>query len=156
MAIVDFRTVEPLLSEISTSDLCAFDHKAEERRALFQDKWDKSGVHFWTGDAYALKSTPSLGAKRPALFRNLYQVCDQDNVSIVDMNKTPVTKILPNGIVTVDGAIQEIDAIILVTGFDAITGDLKAINIINSAGETLSEKWSNGTWTNLGLKSHDS
>ncbi|KAG5757682.1 hypothetical protein H9Q69_013292 [Fusarium xylarioides] len=102
------------------------------------------------------RDTPSLGAKRPALFRNLYQVCDQDNVSIVDMNKTPVTKILPNGIVTVDGAIQEIDAIILVTGFDAITGDLKAINIINSAGETLSEKWSNGTWTNLGLKSHDS
>ncbi|KAG5743958.1 hypothetical protein H9Q70_013338 [Fusarium xylarioides] len=120
----------------------------------------KRGEHYsktnGTRAGFTSGPTPSLGAKRPALFRNLYQVCDQDNVSIVDMNKTPVTKILPNGIVTVDGAIQEIDAIILVTGFDAITGDLKAINIINSAGETLSEKWSNGTWTNLGLKSHDS
>ncbi|KAF4436798.1 Cyclopentanone 12-monooxygenase [Fusarium acutatum] len=101
------------------------------------------------------KAPHPFGTKRPALFRNFYQVCDQDNVSIVDVNKTPVTKVLPNGIVTADGAIHEIDALVLATGFDAITGGLKAINIANSAGETLLEKWSNGTWTNLGLMTAD-
>ena len=34
-----------------------------------------------------------FGTKRPALFRNFYQVCDQDNVTIVDTNETPVTEV---------------------------------------------------------------
>ncbi|KAL5605663.1 hypothetical protein FOVSG1_005810 [Fusarium oxysporum f. sp. vasinfectum] len=175
--------------DFSPSDLGTFDHNAEERRAFFQDKWDKGGFHFWTGaygdlltnldanrEAYSfwsnkirsvirdptkremlapLKAPHPFGTKRPALFRNFYQVCDQDNFSIVDVNKTPVTKVLPNGVVTADGTTYEIDALILATGFDAITGGLKAINILNSAGEILSENWSNGTWTNLGLMTAD-
>ncbi|KAF4337473.1 cyclopentanone 1 2-monooxygenase [Fusarium beomiforme] len=102
-----------------------------------------------------LKAPHPFGTKRPALFRNFYQVCDQDNVRIVDVNKNPVTKVLPSGIVTEDGINHEIDALILATGFDAITGGLKAINVLNSTGESLSEKWSNGTWTNLGLMTAD-
>ncbi|KAF4494607.1 Cyclopentanone 1,2-monooxygenase [Fusarium agapanthi] len=79
--------------------------------------------------------------KRPVPFRNFYQVCDQDKVSIVDVNKTPVTKMLPSSIVTADGAIHEIVALVLATGFDAITCGLRAINIINRAGGTPPEKW---------------
>ncbi|KAF4956067.1 hypothetical protein FGADI_4092 [Fusarium gaditjirri] len=175
--------------DFSPSDLGTFDHNTEERRAFFQDKWDKGGFHFWTGayrdlltnldanrEAYSfwsskirslirdptkremlapLKAPHPFGTKRPALFRNFYQVCDQDNFSIVDVNKTPVTNVLSNGIVTADGTTHEVDALILATGFDAITGGLKAINILNSAGENLTKSWSNGTWTNLDLMTAD-
>lgn len=57
--------------------------------------------------------------------------------------------------VIADGAILEIDALILAINFDAITGGLQAISIINSVGGTLSEKWPNGTGIGPGLMTAD-
>ncbi|MBP6816381.1 MAG: cyclohexanone monooxygenase, partial [Burkholderiaceae bacterium] len=44
-----------------------------------------------------------------------------------------------------------LDAIVMATGFDAMTGALLAIDIRNGAGATLAQKWSGGPRTYLGL-----
>lgn len=96
-----------------------------------------------------------FGTKRPALFRNFYEVCNLENVDIVDVNAKPITKVVEKGIVTSDGKLHELDILVLATGFDAITGGLKAINIRNSSGLTLTKKWSHGTFTHLGIMTAD-
>lgn len=187
------KFVERLLSkggyDFSPEDINTFDHTPEERKAFYQERWDKGGFLFWVGsykdvltdlrsnrEAYnfwasqirakitdpvkkeilaPLEPPHPFGTKRPALFRNFYDVCNQDNVHIIDVNSNPVTRVTANGVITADGEIHAIDALILATGFDAITGGLKAIDIKNGTGKTLSEKWSAGTWTNLGLMTAD-
>ncbi|RTE80805.1 hypothetical protein BHE90_004683 [Fusarium euwallaceae] len=175
--------------DFSPEDINTFDHTPEERKAFYQERWDKGGFLFWVGsykdvltdlksnrEAYdfwacqirakitnpakkeilaPLEPPHPFGTKRPALFRNFYEVCNQDNVQIIDVNKNPVTRVTANGVVTADGETHVIDALILATGFDAITGGLKEIDIKNGMGYTLSEKWSAGTWTNLGLMTAD-
>lgn len=122
----------------------AYDFWAEQIRGEIKDPKKR--------DILAPSEPPHpFGTKRPALFRNFYKVCDQDNVTIVDTNKTPVTQVVADGIITEDAKKHDIDVLILATGFDAITGGLKDIDIRNDRGETLSDKWSAGTWTNLGL-----
>ncbi|CAN9468651.1 unnamed protein product, partial [Alternaria alternata] len=46
---------------------------------------------------------------------------------------------------------HEFDFIISATGYDAITGGLKQIDIRGLSGKSLSEHWNNGTKTYLGM-----
>ncbi|CAG9993042.1 unnamed protein product [Clonostachys byssicola] len=92
-----------------------------------------------------------FGAKRTALYTTFYEVMNQPNVDIVDVKSNPISHLTDTGIVTKDGKLHEFDIIALATGFDAITGGLKQINIRNSQGKTLNQKWNNGTKTHLGL-----
>jgi cyclohexanone monooxygenase len=59
-------------------------------------------------------------------------------------------EITPNGVRTTD-ATYEVDALVLATGFDAITGALSRIDIRGRGGLALSEKWEAGPRTYLGL-----
>jgi cation diffusion facilitator CzcD-associated flavoprotein CzcO len=67
------------------------------------------------------------------------------------VKKTPIVEVVPEGILTSDGTLHKLDVIALATGFDAVTGGLKDIKIAGVGGQLLSEKWKNGTWTNLGM-----
>ena len=93
-----------------------------------------------------------FGVKRPSLERYYYEIFNQDNVDLVDLNETPIEKITARGVQTKDGEI-EFDIIVMATGFDAVTGGLKQINIKGTDGETLKEKWDQGATTHLGLAS---
>ncbi|RSM14277.1 hypothetical protein CEP52_001509 [Fusarium oligoseptatum] len=135
--------------DFSPEDINTFDHTPEERKAFYQERWDKGGFLFWVGSYKDVLT--NLKSNREAYD---FWAC-QDNVQIIDVNKNPVTRVTSNGVVTADGEAHLIDALILATGFDAITGGLKAIDIKNGTGKTLSEKWSAGTWTNLGLMTAD-
>src|SRR5215469_14890894 len=65
------------------------------------------------------------GALDDAQLRTLesgyYEVYNQPNVKLVDINETPIERITPTGIKTSE-AEYEFDIIIYATGFDAITG----------------------------------
>ncbi|KAK7214198.1 hypothetical protein V2G26_021376 [Clonostachys chloroleuca] len=71
--------------------------------------------------ANALKPR-DLYARRPLCDTGYYQIFNRENVDIVDLRETSIEKITPEGIVTADGAVHRLDALIFATGFDAIEG----------------------------------
>src|SRR5271168_346193 len=62
-----------------------------------------------------------FGTRRVPLETGYYEVYNQPNVELVDINDTPIERITTTGIKTSDRA-YEFDIIIYATGFDAITG----------------------------------
>lgn len=75
---------------------------------------------------------------------------DRDNVTLVDLKRTPIVEFEERGIRTSEGLL-EFDIIILATGYDAITGSLKDLGLIDTNGIPLSKRWEKGTYTYLGL-----
>ena len=68
-----------------------------------------------------------------------------------DVRNNPIRRLRADGIVQADGTFHQVDAIALATGFDAITGGLKNLQIKGVNGKYLSNKWATGTQTYLGL-----
>jgi cation diffusion facilitator CzcD-associated flavoprotein CzcO len=92
-----------------------------------------------------------FGTKRATVEQRYYEVYNQDNVTLIDTKKNAIAKVVPEGIITQDGVLHELDILILATGFNAVTGGLLAIDIKGLKGQTLQGKWSKGAWTSLGL-----
>ncbi len=91
-----------------------------------------------------------IGCKRLCVDTDYYATYNRPNVTLVDVRKSPVEKITPDG-VCVDGHTYQVDAIVLATGFDAMTGALTRIDIRNGSGESLAAKWEHGPRAYLGL-----
>ena len=95
-----------------------------------------------------------FGAKRPSLEQWYFEVFNQDNVTLVDVREEPIKEITPTGVRTASRH-QELDVLVLATGFDASTGGLTQIDIRGSSGRTLRDTWSTGVQTYLGMGIHD-
>ncbi len=91
-----------------------------------------------------------FGTRRVPLESGYYEVYNQPNVKLVDINETPIERITPTGIKTRD-AEYEFDIIIYATGFDAITGSFDRIDIRGVDGVSLKDKWRDGPQTFLGI-----
>jgi len=91
-----------------------------------------------------------FGTRRVPLESGYFEVYNQPNVKLIDINKTPIERITPTGIKTSD-AEYEFDVIIYATGFDAITGAFDRIDIRGVDGVSLKEKWQDGPQTFLGI-----
>jgi cation diffusion facilitator CzcD-associated flavoprotein CzcO len=91
-----------------------------------------------------------LGTRRVPLETGYYEVYNQPNVELVDINETPIERITPNGIKTSDRE-HEFDIIIYATGFDAITGAFDRIDIRGVDGARLKDLWQDGPQTYLGV-----
>jgi cation diffusion facilitator CzcD-associated flavoprotein CzcO len=91
-----------------------------------------------------------FGTRRVPLESGYYEVYNQPNVELVDINQTPVERITPTGIKTSDRE-YEFDIIIYATGFDAVTGSYDRIDIRGINGVRLTEKWKEGPKTYLGI-----
>ena len=92
-----------------------------------------------------------FGTRRVPLETRYYEVYNQPNVTLVDINETPVERITPTGIKTSD-ADHAFDIIIYATGFDAITGSFDRIDIRGVGGLKLKDKWQGGPKTYLGVQ----
>nr|AMK59178.1 flavin-binding monooxygenase [uncultured bacterium UPO43] len=90
------------------------------------------------------------GTKRPPLEMDYYETYNRDNVRLVDLHRTPIEAITPQGIRTTEGE-HEFDSIVLATGFDASTGPLLRMNVRGRGGLRLNDKWADGPRTYLGL-----
>ncbi|MDI3339528.1 MAG: NAD(P)/FAD-dependent oxidoreductase [Sphaerobacter sp.] len=93
------------------------------------------------------------GTKRPPLEHGYYEAFNRDNVTLVDVRKSPIEEITPTGIRTTDGE-YPLDIIIFATGFDALTGPLTRIDIRGRGGVALAEKWVSGPRNYLGVAVH--
>jgi cation diffusion facilitator CzcD-associated flavoprotein CzcO len=91
-----------------------------------------------------------LGTRRVPLETGYYEVYNQPNVELVDINETPIERITPDGIKTGDRE-HEFDIIIYATGFDAITGAFDRIDIRGVDGVRLKDVWNDGPQTYLGV-----
>lgn len=92
-----------------------------------------------------------FGTRRVPLETNYYEVYNQDNVELVDVQASPIQRITKTGVQTSDGE-YELDMIIYATGFDAVTGALHRIDITGVDGLKLREKWRDGPRTYLGMQ----
>jgi cyclohexanone monooxygenase len=91
-----------------------------------------------------------LGAKRICVDTNYFETYNRDDVTLVDLRKTPIVETRERAIRTTAGSF-EIDALVLAIGFDAVTGALTDIDIRGRDGLQLREKWAHGPRSYLGL-----
>ena len=89
-------------------------------------------------------------AKRPPIDTEYFETFNRDNVALVDLRTTPITRITATGLETSDAA-YELDVIVFATGFDAMTGPLLNIGIEGRDGLSLRAAWAEGPKTWLGL-----
>jgi cation diffusion facilitator CzcD-associated flavoprotein CzcO len=98
-----------------------------------------------------LEAPHAWGTKRPSLEQNYYEQLDKPENEVVDVNKTPIEEVTKKGIRTADGKLREFDVIALATGFDAVTGGMKAMGLKDVDGVDLAQRWKTGTWSYLGM-----
>ncbi len=91
-----------------------------------------------------------IGTKRLILDTDYYETYNRGNVTLVDIRSKPIQEITPTGLRTAD-ADYALDAIVFATGFDAMTGAMKEIDIHTDDGLSIREKWEGGPRTYLGI-----
>ncbi|KAL0574176.1 hypothetical protein V5O48_007785 [Marasmius crinis-equi] len=94
-----------------------------------------------------------FGVKRPSLEQSYYEVFNQPNVTLVDINKSPIDQVTEKGIKTQNGEEYEFDILIIATGYDMVTGGITRIDIRGTDGVSIGDKWKDGIATYLGLMS---
>jgi cation diffusion facilitator CzcD-associated flavoprotein CzcO len=92
-----------------------------------------------------------FGCKRIIIDVDYFKTFNRDNVKLVNLRQEPITRIEPGGIRTAAG-FYEVDVIEFATGFDAMTGALKRIDIRGRDGVRLNDVWADGPRTYLGLQ----
>ncbi|AHY52137.1 Cyclohexanone 1,2-monooxygenase [Bradyrhizobium japonicum SEMIA 5079] len=93
-----------------------------------------------------------IGTKRICIDTDYFATFNRPNVSLVDIKTNPIEEITANA-VRVAGRDHQVDALVMATGFDAMTGSVAKIDISGPGGRTLNEKWAEGPRTYLGLMS---
>jgi len=169
------------IAKYGSPTLSAFDVSDEDRQKTYEDAWKTGGqaLLFCYTDLLTNKKSNEtaaefvrqrirdtvknphvaellcpkdhpIGTKRLCLDSFYFETYNRDNVRLVDVKETPITRIEPNAVVVGDN-VFEIDDLILATGFDAMTGAAKDIDIQNGNGESLTDHWAQGPQTYLGL-----
>lgn len=157
------------------------DASPEERREAFETRWQLGGVlfsktfadqmtdraaneearAFYEEKIRAVIEDPDvadlliptdhpIGTKRICTDTDYFQTFNRPHVKLVSVRKTPIESIDATGINTTE-AHYDLDAIVLATGFDAMTGTLAKIDIVGRGGQRLRDDWADGPRTYLGL-----
>ncbi len=89
----------------------------------------------------------AIGCKRVIFSDDYYPALQQPNTALVTDR---IRRIVHEGVVTGDGALHEVDAIVYATGFDT-THFADAIEITGLRGQTLADAWADGPEAYLGI-----
>ncbi|KAI4591928.1 hypothetical protein KJ359_012059 [Pestalotiopsis sp. 9143b] len=142
-----------------------FEDDAETRQKTYEQLWAEGDFKFWLATYYDMLFTKdanreaynfwrdktrarinderlrnllapmeqpySFGCKRISLEKGYFEIYNQENDS--------------------DNEHHEFDVIVCATGYDACTGGLRQIDIRGAGGRTLSDHWSGGAYTYLGM-----
>ena len=168
------------MSNVETCQQSALSVSPAERQQLYQASWQQGGFVFYATFNDLMRNQQSnqtaaefirtkigqivndperakllspqhvMGCKRPALENGYFETFNRPNVDLVDISANPIQSISPSAIHLQD---QEypLQAIVMATGFDAMTGALMKIDICGLNGLRLKEKWSSGPHNYLGL-----
>jgi len=97
----------------------------------------------------------AFGTKRNPLEGDYYEMLDQDNVEIVQLNETPLKMFNKKGILMENGKQLDFDAVVLATGFDSFSGSLAMMGLKNTSGQDIKDIWEkDGIATYLGMFIH--
>ena len=100
----------------------------------------------------ARKLTPTgLYAKRPLCNEGYYETFNRDNVSLVSLKETPIEEITPRGVRTADGVEHELDVLVFATGFDAVDGNYRSMDLRGRGGQHIDEHWDQAPTSYLGV-----
>ncbi|MBM7807780.1 cation diffusion facilitator CzcD-associated flavoprotein CzcO [Geodermatophilus bullaregiensis] len=100
----------------------------------------------------ARKLTPTdLYAKRPLCNEGYYETYNRGNVELVSIKENPIREITPAGVRTSDGVEREFDVLVFATGFDAVDGNYRAMDLRGRGGRHINEHWTDGPTSYLGL-----
>lgn len=91
-----------------------------------------------------------IGARRLVAEIGFFEAMNRPHVQLVDVREEPVVEVRADRIVTTRSE-YELDALVCATGFHAITGAAKNIDIQGRNGLTLGEEWADGPRSYLGL-----
>ena len=94
-----------------------------------------------------------FGTRRVPLETNYYEAFNRDNVTLVDVNDTPIEAITKSGIKTSEEE-YKFDVLIYATGFEVGTGALTRIDIRGRDGTSLKDRWAQDAETFMGLQVH--
>ncbi len=103
--------------------------------------------------AARLCPTHTLGCKRLCVDTGYYETFNRGNVQLVDVSEASagaIVAITPRGVRTKAHEF-DVDTLVLATGFDAMTGTLRRLDLCGRGGLTIQEKWRAGPHTYLGL-----
>ncbi|WP_019071316.1 flavin-containing monooxygenase [Streptomyces hokutonensis] len=131
--------MDMLSNETVNAEWCAF--MADKIRSIVKDPE--------TADKLIPKGH-GYGGRRPPFGTGYYETYNKPNVSLVDINTTPITRITEDGIETADG-VEEFDIIIWATGYDFGTGALNRLGVQGRQGLPLKDYWADGPRTYLGV-----
>ena len=93
----------------------------------------------------------AYGTKRQPLDTNYYETFNRTNVQLVDANTDGAIEEITEKGIRAGGKEYEFDIIVFATGFDAMTGPLKALNLKGRGGRTLDKEWADGPHSYLGI-----
>jgi cyclohexanone monooxygenase len=91
-----------------------------------------------------------FGTKRPCVDTGYYKTFNRENVELVDLRADPISAFNKGGIATANHQ-YDFDAIVLATGFDAMTGAIDRIDLRGVGGRRIKDHWAEGPRTYLGL-----
>jgi cyclohexanone monooxygenase len=98
------------------------------------------------------KLTPTdLYARRPLCDTGYYATFNRSNVTLVNVKENPISELTAAGVRTADGTVHELDVLVCATGFDAVDGNYRRLNIRGRNGQSLGEKWQHGPTSYLGI-----
>jgi cation diffusion facilitator CzcD-associated flavoprotein CzcO len=100
--------------------------------------------------ARLLSPKQTLGCKRLCVDTGYYETYNRPNVRLVDVSEHPIDEITPTGL-RANGRDHVFDALVLATGFDAMTGTLMRLDLRGRGGLRIQEKWRAGPLNYLGL-----
>ena len=92
----------------------------------------------------------TIGCKRLGVDTNYYETYNRPNVKLVDVSQHPIDEITATGLKT-GGREYPLDALVLATGFDAMTGSLTRLDLRGRGGISMAQKWHAGPLNYLGL-----
>ncbi|MGJ7505273.1 MULTISPECIES: flavin-containing monooxygenase [unclassified Variovorax] len=103
----------------------------------------------------ARKLTPTgLYAKRPLCNEGYYETYNRDNVELVSIAENRIEKITPAGVRTADGVEHKLDVLVFATGFDAVDGNYRSMDLRGRGGRHINDSWTDGPTSYLGLATH--
>jgi cyclohexanone monooxygenase len=151
-----------------------------ERRAVFDAAWERGGLSFqgafydlsydlaandtamsfFRDKIHEIVADPRtagklvpehrFATKRLCIDSDYYATFNRPNVTLVDLQATPLATVHATGVRTSD-ADYLLDVLVLATGYDAMTGSLLRMDIRGRDNLTLGEAWAEGPHSYLGL-----
>ncbi|KAJ4375304.1 hypothetical protein N0V83_002390 [Neocucurbitaria cava] len=96
-----------------------------------------------------------FGTKRTPLEHDYYDVLNQDNVDVVDINAHPIQSFTDRGLqLAGENTDREYDYVVCATGFDSFTGSLTHMGLTSKDGVDIKDVWADGVRTYLGMTMH--